>query len=255
MTALLAGAAAALALALLLPAPSRLPRASRRRRGLLVLALPAILVVAGSPRLAVLFVLALGLAGGAVRRVGRARQVRQAAVHRARVVELCDALHAELAAGQSAEQALGRAAEDWPLVGPAARAAATGGDVTLALRDLAAVPGAGALRIVAAAWLVAHRTGHGLADALGRVGDDLRAAEQTQRIVAGELASARATARLLAGLPLVALAMGAGAGAAPWAFLLGSPAGLACLVLGLCLGYAGLAWVDALAADIDRAGG
>lgn len=251
MSALLAGTAAGLAVALLCAAPARLPGPPRRRTVLLLGLAPAALVVV-SVQQVVLGLVVLGLAAGALRMVRRARAARIAGRHRTRVVELCDALQAELAAGQSAEQALGRAAEDWPLVGPAARAAATGGDVTAALRDLAAVPGAASLRIVAAAWLVAHRTGHGLADALGRVADDLRAAEQTHRIVAGELASARATARLLAGLPVVALAMGAGAGASPWAFLLGSPAGLACLVTGLGLGYAGLAWVDALATAIDR---
>lgn len=252
MSALLAGTALALSVALLLPAPARLPRRARRRRSPLLLVPPVALLVVGSPRLAVLGLVAVALAGGADRMLRRAREARRAAVHRTRVVELCDALQAELAAGQSAEQALGRAADDWPLVGPAARAAATGGDVTAALRELATVPGAGSLRVVAAAWLVAHRTGHGLADALGRVADDLRAAEQTHRIVVGELASARATARLLAALPVVALALGSGAGASPWSFLLGSPAGLACLVTGLALGYAGLAWVEALAADIDR---
>lgn len=252
MSALLAAAAGALALALLVPAPARLPGPPRRLRPVVLLApLPAALVVA-SPRLVVLGVVALGVAGGALRLLRRSRQARGAAAHRTRVVELCDALQAELAAGQGAEQALGRAAEDWPLVGPAARAAATGGDVPRAFRELAAVPGAGSLRVVAAAWLVAHRTGHGLADALGRVADDLRAAEQTHRVVAGELASARATARLLAGLPVAALALGTGSGAAPLPFLLGSPAGLGCLAAGLGLGYAGLAWVDALAADIDR---
>ncbi|NYI45270.1 tight adherence protein B [Nocardioides aromaticivorans] len=208
-------------------------------------------LVAGSPRGATLAVVGLGVALGAARLVRRARAARAASANRTRAVELCDAVQAELAAGQTAGLALDRAAADWPLVGPAARAALAGGDVPAALRELAAEPGAGSARVVAAAWQVAHRTGHGLADALGRVADDLRAAEQTRRIVAGELASARATARLLAGLPFLALAMGAGAGAEPWAFLLGEPAGLACLATGLGLAYAGLAWVEALARGVD----
>lgn len=212
---------------------------------------PAGILLVGPPQLSGLVLVALAVAVGALRLLRHSRAARHAAANRARAVELCDAVQAELAAGQTADQALDRAAADWPLVGPAARAAATGGDVPAALRELSAEPGAGSLRVVAGAWQVAHRTGHGLADALGRVADDLRAAEQTRRIVAGELASARATARLLAGLPFVALAMGAGAGAEPWAFLLGEPAGLACLVTGLALAYAGLAWVEALARGVD----
>lgn len=216
-----------------------------------LVAAPVVALAVGSPQGGVLVMLGLAVAAGVLRLLRRTRAARVAAANRLRAVELCDAVQAELASGQTAGQALDRAAADWPLVGPAARAAAGGGDVPAALRVLAAEPGAGSLRVVAGAWQVAHRTGHGLADALGRVAEDLRAAEQTRRVVAGELASARATARLLAGLPFLALAMGAGAGAEPWAFLLGEPAGLACLATGLGLAYAGLAWVEALARGVD----
>ena len=249
----------ATAAALLLPTAVRAPADRGRARPARPVRVPAaagatvaVLVLAGSPRLAVLGALGCALMAGAARLVVRRRAGRRADATRSRVVELCDALQAELAAGQTADRALDRAATEWALVAPAARAAATGGDVAAALRDLAAEPGAAALRVVAAAWQVAHRTGHGLADALGRVAEDLRAAEQTRRIVTGELASARATARLLAGLPLVALAMGSGAGASPLRFLLEEPVGLACLAAGLGLAYAGLSWVEALARDVDR---
>lgn len=245
---------AAAAVALLVSPPDGLARPAAGRAGRLrwwpaALATGAI-VLAGS-QVAALAAIALAVAVGAIRLLRRSRAARLATANRTRAVELCDAVQAELSAGQTAGQALDRAAADWPLIGPAARAAAGGGDVPAALRALSAEPGAGSLRVVAGAWQVAHRTGHGLADALGRVAEDLRAAEQTRRIVAGELASARATARLLAALPFVALAMGAGAGAEPWAFLLGGPAGLACLVTGLGLAYAGLAWVEALARSVD----
>lgn len=246
----------AAAVGLLVGPSDGLPRAAAARpagrsRWWLLAPAPALVLALGSPHGAVLVLVGLAVAAGALRLLRRTRASRVAAANRLRAVELCDAVQAELTSGQTAGQALDRAAADWPLVGPAARAATGGGDVPAALRALAAEPGAGSLRVVAGAWQVAHRTGHGLADALGRVAEYLRAAEQTRRVVAGELASARATARLLAGLPFVALAMGAGAGAEPWAFLLGRPAGLACLVIGLGLAYAGLAWVEALARGID----
>ncbi|MDQ6525160.1 type II secretion system F family protein [Nocardioides sp. LHD-245] len=230
-------------------------RSGRRRLRLIAAATAAVVILAPrslSGLVIPLVALAVGVA--VVRALAARRRDRAATEVRHRVVDLCDALRAELAAGQTAAGALDRAATEWPLVAPAARAALTGGDVVATLRSLAATPGADALRVVAASWQVAHRTGHGLADTLGRVAADLRAAERTRRVVGGELASARATARLLAALPVLALVMGSGAGADPLRFLFGHPAGLACLAGGLAAGYAGLAWIDALARDVDRDG-
>lgn len=227
--------------------------AGRRWRWALAVAVGGGVVVGWPTRATVIALLLATSVVGAARLAGRRRTAREAEVVRGCVIELCGGLRAELAAGLTPAAALARAAEEWPAVATVARAADGGGDVPAAFRALAATPGAEALRIVAAAWQVAHRTGHGLAGALTRVGDDLRLAEQTRRVVVGELASARATARLMAVLPALALAMGSGAGAQPVRFLLVEPVGIACLAAGLLLTGLGIAWIDGLARSVERA--
>lgn len=178
---------------------------------------------------------------------------RRAAERRDRrsVLEVCDVLAAELAAGRPTGDALATAASHWPPLAPVVEAFHLGADVPDAWRDLAdRRPGARDLRLVAAAWQVSHQTGHGLAHALGRTAGGIRARRRTQRVVESELASARATARLVAALPAIALAMGSGAGGSPWRFLLGTPAGWACLSVGVLLMALGLLWIERIA---DRA--
>jgi tight adherence protein B len=209
------------------------------------------LLVATTPTVAALAVVAAGVAQ-AVRSLAAVRRRRRQAARTAdRVVETCELIAAELAAGQSPLVALRRAAAEWPALAPAAEAGELGGDQATALADIASRPGAQDLRLVAAAWAVAHRTGSGLADTLDRVAVAIRGRRATRRVVESELASARATARLVAALPLVMLLLGSGDGA-PWRFLFGHPLGLGCLVLGLAFGGVGLWWIERIADEVTR---
>ena len=178
------------------------------------------------------------------RRRSDGRQAEQAAESLAQV---CDLVAAELAAGVPPQTALDEAAAAWAVVAPVAEAARLGGDVPAALREAADMPGAGGLRLLAGAWAVSQRSGAGLSGATARVAAAIRREQATRRLVAAELASARATARLVAGLPLLALLMGSGAGGDPWAFLLETPGGWACLTAGSAAGLAGLWWIEQIA--------
>ncbi len=197
--------------------------------------------------------LALGLvltaAGAGVVHLGRRAGARRRADARAeRVLEACEALAGEVRAGQPPARALRRCVEVWPDLAPAAVAAELGGDVPGALRRLARTPGAAGLGEVAAAWQVSYTAGAALAPALLQVAESARRRSVTRRLVSAELASAQATARVVALLPAVVLAAGAGLGGDPWHFLLATPPGVACLAGGLALLLAGLAWIERIAA-------
>ena len=94
--------------------------------------------------------------------------------------------------------------------------------------------------------------GAGLAAAVERLEEGLRAEEAQRRDLAAELAGPRATAVLLAGLPLVGIAMAAALGAEPIEVLLHTTAGGVCLVTGIGLNLLGLWWTGRL---VKRAGG
>lgn len=249
--------AAVLAALLLLRPQARLPespgRATTGRWLPAALVLAAAVVALVTPQLAGLAAVLGGAAVGAAGLWRRRRRRRDAERVAGQVLETCELMAGELAAGRPPGEALSRAASAWSPLGPVAEAFRVGADVPTALRELAEQQaGAGDLRVVAAAWQVAHRTGQGLASAVDRVAESLRAGAGTRRLVAAELGSARATARLVAGLPVLALAMGSGAGGDPWGFLLGHPAGLACLAGGLAFGIAGLWWIEAIAAAAEE---
>ncbi len=212
--------------------------------GLAILAFPG----SFAAPLVIVFLAALG-----GRALWRRRAETAAAEETARrMLEACDLVAAELGAGRTGEAALAEAADAWAVLRPVADASRLGGDVPAVLRSLAENPGADGLRLLAGAWVVSHRTGSGLAASTRRVADAVRLDQSTRRVVRSELASARATARLVAVLPVVALLMGSGAGADPWRFLLGTPLGLACLAAGLALGFTGLWWIELIAREVDR---
>lgn len=182
--------------------------------------------------------------GHAVRRRRRARVAEQ---RRDLVLAACEGLAADLRSGQPPVHALRRAVRDWPELRPVLVAAEVDAEVPGALRELARAPGAGELDTVAAAWWVAHEVGTGLAGPLAEVVASLRARRRTAGLVAAEVAAARATAHVLALLPVAVLAMSAAMGGDPLGFLGGTTPGLVCLVGGLGLTGLGWWWLDRIA--------
>jgi tight adherence protein B len=164
-------------------------------------------------------------------------------------------LAAELRAGRSPTEALDAVAGSAPesVAAPllaAARAARLGADPAAALAEHAG--GVPAMERLAACWRVARRTGAGLADVADALAADLRAAHRRRGQMAVEVAAARASAKLLAGLPLVGIALGASLGARPLHFLLHTPLGAAVLGVGLLFESAGLLWTDRLIRGVER---
>ncbi len=244
--AVLAGPPPASRLGLLVPraepvlVPWRRPWTAR----LLVAAAVAFVLGPVAAVLALLLALACGQAWSR-RRGARARDEE-----RASAAEVLAVLGAELRAGRQPPDALEAAAGValGPLaatLGAAATGARVGGDpgaTLLRSAGTSAVPDL--LRGLAACWQVCGTTGSSLAAAVDRLADALRA-EGVQRLaVDAELAGPRATALLLAVLPLAGIALAAGLGARPVHVLLDTPLGLGCLAGGLGLDLLGLWWTE-----------
>jgi tight adherence protein B len=229
---------------------SRITGRGRLTSGAAAVVSAGVVFAALGPGRLLVAVTAAGVSAAAVRMRVSVRRRLDAERTRGEVVEICDALAAEMRAGQPAPRALHRTAEHYAELSAPARAADMSGDVPAALRAVAANPGAGGLLLVAAAWQVAERSGAGLALTLDRIAAALRSEHAAACEVEASLGPPRATARLLAMLPLLGLLLGMGVGGDPVAVLLSSTLGNVCLALGSALALLGVWWVERLAAGV-----
>jgi tight adherence protein B len=184
--------------------------------------------------------------------VGELRQLTPVASpsHAKEVAAMATTLASELRSGHQPELAwtnvIGR--PDGELPGRALPEA----DVLLVLRRWAARPGWGGLQAMAICWELADSSGAGLADALVRIADSMRHEHEVALEVHSQLATTRATAVLLATLPLMALLLASVLGADLVGALLGSWIGLSCLALGCVLTGLGCWWVMRQIASVRR---
>ncbi|MFG2087153.1 type II secretion system F family protein [Spirillospora sp. NPDC048824] len=177
---------------------------------------------------------------------------RRTRPHRRRtaVIELCDAMAAELAAGRTPDEAFTAAAT---VLDPhvSKELLSVPSPPSEHLGELAARPGAEGLRLLAACWRVGSERGGTLATVLDGLAVALRDEESQRQDVSVQLAGPRATARLLAALPVLGLAMAAALGAHPIPFLFTTLLGAACLTSGAALNLTGLYWTRHLARSAE----
>ncbi len=187
------------------------------------------------------------LLGTAAWLVHRTRVDRRRARVRADTARATKTLALLLQSGQIPTSALEDAASDCSALAPVARTGRLGGDVALAFKELGAQPGAAGYARVSAAWHVSERTGAPIAIVLGRVAENLRRERHLAAVVATELAAARASGRIMALLPFVAIALGSMVGAKPLDFLFGSWLGQVAFMTGTVLVASGVVWTERIA--------
>jgi tight adherence protein B len=182
-----------------------------------------------------------------IRRGVRAASAREQCS--AATVEVTFALVGELRAGRTPAQALAAVAEFAGPLRPALDAAhlavALGAEAADELGRAALLPGAERLRYVAAAWSVADSAGGRVAVVLERLSEAMDSDDELRRELEAAMAGPRATMVLLAGLPLMGLALGQSVGAHPLQLLLHRPLGWGLL--------AGAALLDGLGVVATRA--
>jgi tight adherence protein B len=184
------------------------------------------------------------LAGLAGRAWNRHRREASDEEHLLALVQGLAALAGDLRSGRSLSEAAGAAAT-------ACGNERTGRELVRAIRAAehpVAVSGdaSAPLARISGAVLLSTRTGCSLADVMSAVEDDLRARHRHHLELRAATAGPRAGAVLLAGLPVLGLAMGNGVGADPWGVLTTTGTGQVLLVAGVALELAGVAWTARL---------
>jgi tight adherence protein B len=101
---------------------------------------------------------------------------------------------------------------------------------------------------LAVCWQLASEHGLAIATLMRAAQRDIVERQRFSAKVASGLAGARATAAILAGLPLLGVLLGQLIGARPLSFLLNGHAGGWMLVIGLALACGGLLWSDRITA-------
>jgi tight adherence protein B len=199
----------------------------------------------------------VAVAATAALRFRRRRRI-QLATDEGRTLEAAlDVLVGELRVGSHPLRAFGVAAEETvggvavSLRAVAARAK-LGADVTGGLRAAAqssALPAQ--WDRIAVCWQLASDHGLAIATLMRAAQRDIAERQRFSARVASGMAGARATAAILAGLPVLGVLLGQLIGARPLSFLLSGHAGGWLLVVGATLTCAGLLWSDRIT---ERAG-
>jgi tight adherence protein B len=144
---------------------------------------------------------------------------------------------AERAPGVAGDASTGDVAPSSPVVGS---------PVIELLRRTASVHPAGPWHDIAALWAVAERTGAPAVVTLRSVAAAVREAAAAKRAVGVALAGPTASGRIVLGLPVLGLLLGALVGADTLGVLLGSPVGWGCLTVGGGLIALARAWTARL---------
>lgn len=203
--------------------------------------------------------LATAPAGGVVRRcatIGRGRSaIRAGGGGGAGLPEAVDAVAAAVRSGRSVHDGVAVAAEEAPSrlaaeLGRIGEDTARGLPIATALDRWAAAstePGAG---LVASAVGLTAATGGDVAAALGGAADTLRERRALTREIRALSSQARLSAAVVAVAPLGFAGLASVADGDTARFLLATPAGGACLAVGLGLDLLGWRWMGRIAASV-----
>ncbi|WP_405133822.1 type II secretion system F family protein [Nocardia sp. NBC_01388] len=229
----------------------RQPGVGRAVRLAVVAGLPAALVVGVGPLFAAILV--VGTLGLRRRRAGRERVRGEESAQLLEgletvIGELRIGAHPSAAAEVAAYETVGPVAHAFAVSAARSRLGGSGADAFR--RSETAIPQE--LARIGEAWQVADRHGLALAELLTATRLDLLGRKRFRDRTRAALAGARATAAVLALLPLLGIALGQLMGAAPVHVLFLSPAGAYLLPLGAALTCAGLLWTDAITAKALR---
>lgn len=233
-------------------APAARGRRQRRRAvwlmAVIVLAIVVVLAglligVEGSAPIVVGTVIGATFASLARKTVRR----RQASRQRKAVTQACTMLAAQVRVGQIPLDALRSVATDCPILAPGINTADLGGDVVQQWRSQANEPGQFGLADLGRAWELSVSTGASMANSLDDIAHALNDDEALSLVVNSEAAGPRASGKIMAVLPFVAMGMGYLLGGDPLGFLFGSPFGWICLTCGCIFACGGVLWMDRVA--------